>query len=154
MFVVFETCCSSEKEYLQINFKEEALDKYFTDILRQKPSIFLNVSCRHNNSEGEEVVTFSGSKEFISTSWRGISDRLKLPILSSKVLQIKLLKKFKLADDESHVALKRLKEDYINENRYRDNNIKHSVNMNIAGFKDRLLGFKGKRPFWMNLPFF
>ena len=100
----------------------------------------------------EKVVTDSGSKEFIFKSWQNVSNRPKLPILGSKIIQIQVMKKFKFADKESRDAFNRFKDDCIDGKRFRDNYFDHSVVLEIPGFKETLIVSNKKLTCWVNLP--
>ena len=174
LYVLLQSFWSNEKEYIQDNFEQEHVDEYFTNIFRQKPNISVSITCyhletrtrtvnytdAHGNSQSrletytETVVTYSGSNKFEFNSWRDVSDRQKLPSIGSKILRIKVMKDINFADEESSAAFNRFKEDYLNGNRYRDACMDHSVEQDIPGFKERLMGCNGKRPCWMNLPCF
>ena len=174
LYILLQSFWSNEKEYIQDNFEEEHVHEYFTNIFRQKPSISVSITCYHFETRSrtvnytdpqgnpqsrletytETVITYRGSNKFSFNSWRDVSDRQKLPSIGSKILRIKVIKDINFADEESSAAFNRFKEDYLNGNRYRDAYMDHSVEHDIPGFKERLMGCNRKPPCWMNLPCF
>ena len=163
LFDLFSIFWFSEKKYIQSNFDGEAMNEYFSNILRQNPSIYVRIKCYHikttrDHRTGEEhhskAVTYTGSKQFFFKSWRDISNRLQIPRPGSKTLRIKVEKEFTFADDVSRRTFNQFKESYIRENQSRDTHIEHSVKLEIPGFKERVMGSDRKPPCWMSLPCF
>ena len=162
LFDLFPFLWSSEKKYIQNNFDGEALNEYFTNILRQKPNIYVKIKCYHyetvrdrnGNQHQSKAVTYTGSTQFFFNSWLDISDCLQMPRPGSKTLLIKVEKEFTFADNVSRRTFDQFKKDYIRENKSRDTCIEHSVKLEIPGFKERLMGSNRKPPCWMSLPCF
>ena len=159
---LFASSLSCEKKYMQSYFEGEAMNEYFHDILRQKPSIYVEIDCYHlvttrnrnGNMHTSPIITYTGSTQFFFKSWRDTSDCLKIPKPGSKTLLIKVEKELTFADDVSRFTFNQFKEDYIRENESRDTKIRDSIKLEIPGFKKRFMGCYRKPPYWMSLPCF
>ena len=170
LYVLIEAQFCNEKEYLGSTFDGDEIECYLNLIYEQKPEIFINIECFHfetrtkvivhTDANGnlqtrletyqEKVTSYTNTKMFNFRTWRDVSDRSQVPSIRTKVTRIKLSKIFTFADEQTNTEFSKIESNLIESNRNRDIHINSYSVLNLNGFKDRIMGFDGNRPFWMN----
>lgn len=173
LFVLIETCMSSESEYLLEKFENEDTASFISNICATKPIITFIMECyhieiktreiRYRDSRGnlryrtetytEKVTTWIGSEEFNFNYWKDTSDMSAIPVCdSNSVVKVKLKKKIDIRDAETRRTMHRQCEEFVKCNRYRDERYTVATTFGISNFKERILCYDRNYglPFWMN----
>ena len=169
LYVLIEAQFCNEKKYLDSSYEGDEIDHYLNLIYEKEPQIFIIVECYHfetrtriityTDANGnlqsrvetyqEKVTSFTDSKMFNFRTWRDVSDRSQVPSTRTKVTRIKLSKTFTFADQQTYDEFSNVESNFIEANQNRDTYINSYNELNITGFKERIMGVDGNRPFWM-----
>ncbi|XP_004209651.2 uncharacterized protein LOC101240568 [Hydra vulgaris] len=170
LYILIEAQFCNEKKYLDSTYDGDEIDSYLNMIYEKEPLIFIIIECYHyetrtrtityTDANGnlqsrvetyqEKVVSHTDALNFSFRTWRDVSDRSQVPSAHARVTRIKLTKIFTFRDEQTSKEFSKVESNFIKENKNRDTHINYYTEINIHGFKERIMGVNSNRPFWLN----
>ena len=174
--MLIESCFSAEKEYLSSISPDITVTEFVQQLRTTNPRRVMSVVCYHmelrtrtvyeRDANGntyprtetyqEMVVTYTEDKDFPIAGVVDISDLNGLVFDQCRVTRLNLTKDIQFGDQATEDKFNAMKEQMLNENKHRDQNIDFSYADVIDGFKERLCAYTDpeNRPSWMKSSIF
>ncbi|XP_065664971.1 uncharacterized protein LOC136086671 [Hydra vulgaris] len=170
LYILIEAQFCNEKKFVESTYDVDEIDTYLKMIYEKEPLVSINIECYHYDLnprlipyadtngqlqarveiDREKVISYSDSLIFNFRTWRDVSDQSQVPNTRARVTSIKLSKAFTICDERTSREFSTAKSNFIEANKNRDTYINTYTEVNIHGFKERVIGFKSNRPFWLN----
>ena len=182
-FVVFqsvvyliESCCSSERKYIQNLSLLTSAKERIKSIRNTQPNVMMNAECYHyeqrtrtvhytdaNGSSQSRTETYRVkvvsafiAEPFLFTHWFDSSESTLTDIRRVGITKIKMELSVQFGDQTTARQFQETFQRFQNENRYRDVHVKFSVSTTVNGFEKRLAAYTdaGNKPEWIGSAWF
>jgi len=153
--ILVESWFSSELQYIANLSTLISATERIQSFRNAKPTMNMNAKCSHQENQNAKVVSAHIVKPFHFTHWFDSSQRTLTDIHRSRVTRIKMELSMQFGDEATALCFARKFQQFQDENRYRDVNVKFFISNEVNGFKERLAVHddSGKPP-WMSSVWF
>ena len=172
IFMLIESCCSPEKEYIRSILADVSVVDFVEELKRTDPQRIMMIECYHwetrtrtvhytdanGNTQSrietyqERVTTYTEQRVFPIGYAEDISNPEGPKFDLYGVTRLKLTSDVECGDEETVSKFLEMRQQMIDENEYRDTYVDFTYSDVIDGFKKRICAYTDPkyRKFWMN----
>ena len=173
IFVLCESCCSAEKNYLSNLDSLQSSTQTIESIRKTQPYVGMEAVCYHYEtrtrlvtySDGrgnmrtrvetyqEKVVTNTFKEEFVYGFWKDNSETVLQSIRSKGVTRIKMKRSIIFGNPETRTAFYIQFSNFRNEHQRKDTFVDYTELFEVDGFRSRLCAFTdlNSKPWWIGI---